>query len=200
MTAALNLTPNHGAWIQVHSGTAFDLLNPTADQIHLDDIAIALARAPRFGGHTRDLYTVAQHSLVVADLLISTGAQPDVILQGLLHDATEAYVVDVPRPLKAMLSEYKAIENRVWAAVADKFCLPVDLDPAVKWADEEALLHEANHLLPGGAQGWGSDPTTLRAPRVLLDRMGEGELRERFTRAVQEYAPIVKDRYIERLR
>lgn len=157
--------PAHDAWIQVHSGQTFDLLNPTPEHVNAADIAVALSRQPRFGGHTTRAYSVAQHSLVVQQLLTVTQAAPHVLLQGLLHDATEAYVVDVPRPLKAMLPNYKEIESRVWEAVAAHFGIPAELDPLVKWADEEALMHEARHLLTGGPQGWGRNPLT---PTPLL--------------------------------
>ncbi|WP_241900029.1 hydrolase [Deinococcus sp. UR1] len=168
MTAPAPTYPNHANWIQVHSGTPFDLVNPDPATINEHDIAIALSRQPRFGGHTTRPYSVAQHSLAVAHLLTVTGQTPTVILQGLLHDATEAYVVDVPRPLKAMLPEYKAIEGRVWSAIAKAFDVPEELDPEVKWADEEALKHEAAFLLPGGPQGWGYVIPDLHPPAIMF--------------------------------
>ncbi|WP_272976002.1 hydrolase [Deinococcus geothermalis] len=177
--------PAHDAWIQLYSGVAFDLLNPDPATIHPQDIAVALSRQPRFGGHTLRPYSVAQHSLVVAHLLQITGHGPAVVLQGLLHDATEAFVVDVPRPLKALLPEYRVIEDRVWRAVAARFDLPAELGPAVKWADEEALLHEAHHLLPGGPNGWGGVPE-LRAPAVLRLTMHEEQARAQFLRRLAE--------------
>ncbi|WP_041221824.1 HD domain-containing protein [Deinococcus geothermalis] len=191
LASNLPVPPAHEAWIQVHSGTAVDLLNPDPASIHPHDIAVALSRQPRFGGHTLRSYSVAQHSLVVAELLEVTGHTSAVVLQGLLHDATEAFVVDVPRPLKALLTEYKVIEGRMWQAVAARFGVPVDLDPAVKWADEEALIHEAHHLLPGGPNGWGGVPE-LRAPSVLRLTMHEDQAQAQFLRKLAELTGAVE--------
>ena len=95
--------PEHGSWLQTASGRAFDLLNPSPADVDFDDISLALSRVPRFGGHTRRPYSVAQHSVLVAELLESAGHPGHVVLQGLLHDATEAYVMDLPRPLKDLV-------------------------------------------------------------------------------------------------
>lgn len=159
--------PAHDAWIQTYSGLAFDLLVPDPDKVVSDDIAAALGKQCRFGGHITRHYSVAQHSVGVAHLLSNLGYGPEVVLQGLLHDATEAYVVDVPRPLKVLLAEYKPIEDRVWLAVAGHFGVPARLDPAVKWCDEQMLLHEAHALLPGGPQAWGSVDPQSEAPAIM---------------------------------
>lgn len=129
-------------WFTTHSGRQFFLLSPTPAAISIEDIAWALSMICRWGGHTKKFYSVAQHSVHVSQLL-----SPELALQGLLHDATEAYVGDVVRPLKVLLSDYDAIEGMVWEAVAAKFGVPVILDPAVKHADLVALATERRDLV-----------------------------------------------------
>ena len=173
--------PEHGSWLQTASGRAFDLLNPSPADVDFDDISLALSRVPRFGGHTRRPYSVAQHSVLVAELLESAGHPGHVVLQGLLHDATEAYVMDLPRPLKDLVPEYKTIENRVWRAVAMYFDLPVHLDPVVKEADALALALEARTLLPCPPAFNVACVEGVVVPPVLWQPMKPCEARRAFT-------------------
>jgi hypothetical protein len=130
------------AWIQTHSGKAFHYDAPTPEMVDIHDIAHALSNLCRFGGHPSRFYSVAEHSHMVSWIVPKKYA-----MQGLLHDATEAFVVDVPRPLKAILLDYQDVEDRVWLTIAHKFGLPVNLHPSVKLADNQALLAERNELL-----------------------------------------------------
>ena len=118
-----------------------DFANMQPEQICLEDIASALARTPRFAGHTRKAYSVAQHSALVAQL-VPSGLRR----QALLHDATEAYMCDLPSPLKQFLPDYRAMEAKLWEVIANKFDVPVKMDQWVKDADQEALRIEAHQL------------------------------------------------------
>lgn len=145
--------------ILTRSGHYFDLADPQPDMVRIEDIAHALAHLCRFTGHTRVLYTVAQHSTHVS------GTCPKhLALQGLLHDATEAYVGDIASPLKAMLPDYQAIEARVWLAIAERFGLPAELDPAIKDADLAMLTAERIYLMPRTPEPWPCEIT--HPPRV----------------------------------
>lgn len=77
----------HTHWIQTYRGQTFDLLDPNPGQIDLEDLSMALSQLNRLGGHTQYPYSVAQHSLLVAQLLFDANQPNIVILQGLLHDA-----------------------------------------------------------------------------------------------------------------
>lgn len=89
---------NH-TWLQTHSGIAFDLLEPRAEDVRLDDIALALSRINRFAGHTHMAgYNVAQHSYLVMDLM-PQHCSPHLKLAALLHDAHEAYTGDITTPV-----------------------------------------------------------------------------------------------------
>lgn len=131
-----------GGWMQTYTGRAYYPADPRVDDVCIDDIAHALANTCRFGGHTSRFYSVAEHSVHV-----SRCVPPRFALQGLLHDAAEAYVVDVPSPLKHMLTNYAEFEARSWRAVALRFGLPKELDASVKAADNAVLLAERDALL-----------------------------------------------------
>lgn len=115
---ALGAGGRRGDWIQMHSGIAFWPMDPRADEVRLEDIAHSLSLLCRFGGHCSRFYSVAEHSVHVARL-----CSPEVALWGLLHDASEAYVVDLPRPIKRQLPEYAEIEGLVQFAIAEHFGL-----------------------------------------------------------------------------
>lgn len=88
-----------GPFIQTVSGRRINPFAPVPELIELDDIAQALANQCRFGGHCRSFYSVAQHSCLLSDLLAAREAEPVGLLSALLHDAPEAYLVDLPHPL-----------------------------------------------------------------------------------------------------
>lgn len=144
------------SWIQTYSGRKFDLVNPTPDMVHFSDIAHALANVCRYTGHCRTFYSVAQHSTLVAAML------PDELkLQGLMHDATEAYVADLSRPLKQLVPAYQDIEARVWRVIAERFGLPAKLDPKVKHADNVLLMAERRELLNKPPEPWAPELEAL---------------------------------------
>jgi hypothetical protein len=140
--------PRH-AGITTHSGFLFDFNEPEEAIFSIADIAHALSHICRFAGHTREFYSVAQHSVLVADQL-----PPHLKLAGLLHDAAEAFLGDVSSPLKAMLPDYRAIEARVEAVVLQQFGLAPTLPPEVKAVDLAVLVTEQRDLMPGRAADW----------------------------------------------
>lgn len=142
-------TPSDFDWsvegtIRVRSGRYVELLDPKPDEIALEDIAHALAYICRFGGHTASFYSVAEHSLFVSAMLHRQFGDPRLTLAGLLHDATEAYLGDMVRPLKRQLPAYKEAEDRMADVIAQHFGIDGALfhHPLVREADEQALVFE----------------------------------------------------------
>lgn len=138
-----------GNWMQTFSGRQFWPLDPRPDEIFIVDIAHALAMACRYGGHCERFYSVAEHSVLVSQVV-----PPEDALAGLLHDASEAYVADVIRPIKPALSGYKEIENRVWLAIAARYGLPAELPASIKLADNAVLLSESVQIMKPHPAPW----------------------------------------------
>ena len=135
--------------ILTHTGKRFDLFEPDADMIDPRDISHSLAHLCRFNGHTHTHYSVAQHSLIVCNLVPQKDQLP-----ALIHDATEAYLGDMTRPLKVLMSEYREIEQRVWHAICDRFNIEPILPESVIRADMIALATERRDLMPKHPGEW----------------------------------------------
>lgn len=150
-------------WLQTFTGRAFHTNPPEPDAVHIVDIAHALSNLCRFGGHVRRFYSVAEHSVHVSYLV-----PPEHALIGLLHDATEAYVVDLPRPIKEQLPTYQDIERRVWHVIAERFGLDPDMPACVKAADNAMLLAERDQLMGPVPIPWTWAAGITPAQRITL--------------------------------
>lgn len=137
-------------WIQTVSGKRVDLPIPKLDQIDITDIAYALSMKCRFNGQCSRYYSVAEHSVRVSEL-----CSPELELAGLLHDANEAYLPDIPRPVKELIPEYKEIENLMEDAINRKYGIILTLEDriAIKKADNIMLATEGRDLM-GNLEGW----------------------------------------------
>ncbi len=135
--------------ILTRHGHTFDFLNPEASPIDIRDIAHALSQINRFGGHTLFPYSVAQHSVIVSYLV-----PPEDALYGLLHDGNEAYVGDIPKPLKVLLPDYHEIEERVWESIRKVFNLPETKPASIKPADLAVLALEKRDVMPSHSADW----------------------------------------------
>lgn len=157
--------PRRGDWMVTASGRQFWPLDPRPEDIDVGDIAHALSNLCRYGGHSSRFYSVAEHSV-----LVSLVVPPEHALVALMHDATEAYVVDVPRPLKRGLGEpYAAIELQVWRAISEALGLPEVLPPVVKYADDAVLMAEKEVLLPKDGPRWSVEAEPADVEVVGLD-------------------------------
>lgn len=133
-----------GDWIKTASGKAFDFLDPDPESIVLVDICYALSHTFRFAGHSNP-YSVASHSIAVGDYLRDNYG-PRLAAWGYLHDAAEAYVGDMPSPIKRHLPNYQRIENLIQFAICEKFMgraePPYSIREIIKNADRRALAAE----------------------------------------------------------
>lgn len=139
-----------GDWMQTASGRAFYPLDPRPEEIHIEDIAAALSKLCRYGGHCKRFYSVAEHCVLMAH------AAPDGFrLSALLHDASEAYLSDVIRPVKRHLTNYEAIEAELERAIARRFCLAFPMPAEVKRLDNAILADERDQAMLAPPCEWG---------------------------------------------
>lgn len=151
--------------ILTKDGSYFNFLKPWESTIDIGSIAHALSHICRFTGHTRQFYSVAQHSYMVSLIV-----PPEFAFEALLHDAAEAYIGDVASPLKHMLHDYKRVEKDVEEAVFQYFGIGLPLNHCVKRADLIMLATEARDLLPKHTSWFaGTDIWPLRETLVPLD-------------------------------
>lgn len=142
----MSLQSRHNSYVLTVTGRRVCLLDPKPCMFTITDIAHALSMIPRFNGNLPQFYSVASHSYLVSKLV-----SPAVRLAALLHDASEAYLCDIPSPLKALLPTYKVIEARFQATIHEAFGLPPHL-PAqwlaeIQRADLQMLAAEKAMLM-----------------------------------------------------
>lgn len=156
---------DRGPWLQTMDGDALYLLTPGPSAIRLSTIAIVLARLCRFGGHTKEFYSVAEHSLRVCYLVSAQTTDPHLHLAALLHDAHEAYsgFGDVCRPAKCIAPQIEHVQADLDAVIAAKYGFTPDLfhHCAVKTADAVLLATEARDLMHPPPRPWGGLPAPL---------------------------------------
>jgi 5'-deoxynucleotidase YfbR-like HD superfamily hydrolase len=143
--------PRRGGWIQTFTGKAFWPLDARADEVDITDIAHALSMLCRYAGHVRKFYSVAQHCV-----LMSEAVAPENALQALLHDATEAYVVDLPTPVKRYMPDYIATEFDLWQVIAEHFGVDPELPDEVHSADARIVIDERAALMGKVFRSWGA--------------------------------------------
>jgi len=165
---------DRGEWMQTWSGGRFYPTDPQPEDIDPVDISHALSLLCRYGGHVDRFYSVAEHCV-----LMSEAVTPEHALVALLHDATEAYVVDVPRPLKRYLSNYKEIEFWTWRAIAARFLVATELPLEVEAADNRIILTERDALMPRVTLPWYQDGRYLPLP-VTIEGWSPAEAEQRY--------------------
>lgn len=147
-----------GDWIQTATGLQFWPIAPSPSDVCVEDIAHALSMLCRFGGHCLRFYSVAEHSV-----LLSRAASAENKLWALLHDASEAYLVDVPRPIKPFLAGYREAEDKIMRAVCAKFDLSIDMPAEVKDLDKRILTDEAQQNMAEPPVQWSTHSTPIGA-------------------------------------
>ncbi len=137
-------------WQMTASGRPFWPLRPRAEDVAIEDIAAHLSNLCRFTGATRSFYSVAEHSVRVAWAVESAGGTPAEVLWALLHDASEAYLHDLPSPLKHQpeMAPYREAERRVQAVICERFGLPLKPPMFVTFYDRVLLRTEQRDLMP----------------------------------------------------
>ncbi len=161
-------------YVSTFSGNRFYPLEPRIDHVAIEDIAHGLAYQCRFNGQTREFYSVAQHSLIVASLV-----PPPLQLAALLHDAAEAYLGDMVKPLKVLLPAFAALEDQVSALIAAAFAIDFSDYAPIKRADLIALATEKRDLMPHSAERW-AYLDDIRALPEPISAMSPGQAKQAF--------------------
>jgi hypothetical protein len=167
--------------MQTYRGGQFHPIQPLPEEVFIEDIAHALSLLCRFGGHCKTFYSVGEHCLRVAAAL-----PPELKLWGLLHDASEAYVIDMPRPLKhsGWMETYREIEGQVQQAICARFGLRWPEPPEVKRIDNLLLNTEARDLMAPLHSEWTHREPSLRQRIIPL---ASPEVEARYLRAFARY-------------
>ena len=132
-------------WTPTYSGGIFHPLDPRPEEVLIGDIAHHLSNNCRFVGAVKTHFSIAQHSVIVSSLVPEQDA-----LWGLLHDASEAYLSDISRPVKRFLAGYEELEERLMRVVATKFGLPWPMPDSIRLADDICVCTEQRDLLKPG--------------------------------------------------
>lgn len=165
-------------WIQTFTGKQFFPLAPRPDDLDIRDIAHSLAMQCRFNGHCTQFYSVAQHSVLVSRIL-----PVDLALWGLLHDAAEAYLSDLPRPVKMQMPSFVQAEEQLLEIIAARYGLQCPMPQPVKEADDILLATELRDLMAPVPHPWRIEARPLaeriepvawnRAESLFLARFAE---------------------------
>jgi len=148
-------------WMETDSGRKFDFADMDQEAIDIGDIATSLSTMCRYNGHVTNFYSVAKHSMLVAILLVNGDPAATMSAVGrrfvrtaLLHDAAEAYVGDMIRPLEQVLPAYTLIKKQVELLVAQRFDTIYPLPPAIKEIDTRLVANEREFYLATDHNVW----------------------------------------------
>ena len=147
--------PAPGPYLQTVSGRFVNPFDPDPAQLDPGDIARALANVCRFGGHCRPFYSVAQHSVIVSELVEARGGDVEDVFAALMHDASEAYLGDMPHPIKhrsPLGAAFREAEAALEAVLRERFAIKADV-PEIKRVDR-ALLATERRSVSGESWDW----------------------------------------------
>jgi len=168
--------------IMMHSGRLFDLANPEASEITVEDIAHGLAHTCRYAGQCDGFFSVAEHSVLVSQIV------PHSKLAALFHDAAEAFIGDMSAPLKQLLPAYREIEKKIERAIFERLGIEWPVPTDVKRADYSVMAAEQQVLMPAGTNEWLGDMSVLPA-NIEIRRLDPARAKALF---LERYAELTK--------
>jgi len=147
-------------FLKTYTGKKVSILNPSEDDISLYDISHALSMQCRYNGHCSSFYSVAEHTVLGTSFMIKHDSSPAQIKAWLLHDATEAYVGDLIRPVKAHLQGFKDIEEVFATVINRKYGVELsdDILETIHYVDNVMVAWEKRDLMKGSKETWGGLP------------------------------------------
>lgn len=185
-------------YIETHTGKKFHFLEPDPSEIDIMDIAWSLSLQCRYNGHVKRFYSVAEHCCHIYDYMfhvMGVGNWPmvdkthgDMLLRtALLHDASEAYLSDIARPIKNMLPDYKKLEANIEKIIATKYQTLFPLPGSVKELDTRILFDERQQLLGSSGNVWAIDNTDLKPLDVIIHGWPPVDAYENFMKRLREH-------------
>jgi uncharacterized protein len=169
-----------GPTIMLRSGALFDFLDPWSSNFTIEDIAHGLSNICRYAGQCRKFYSVAEHSIHVS--YVAQGFE----YPALMHDATEAFLGDITRPLKQLVPEFKRIETGVERAIFSRFGIEWPIPPDVKYADLKVLAAEQAQIMPLGTDRWVRTSNVVPAD-ILVEHWSQEVAKQNFFGAFRVY-------------
>lgn len=173
-----------GGWIQTYTGKHIYPLDSRPEEIDIEDIAHSLSNLCRFNGQCLRFYSVAEHSVLVSRFASNSNK-----LVALMHDASEAYLADIPRPLKKNLSGYVESEEVLMSAIGNKFGFDWPMPDEVKLLDNRILYDEAYQNMAPITKTW-HDP--YEPLGVKLEFWTPTEAKNHFLESFSQYSPSGK--------
>ena len=144
----------YGDWILTSTGRQLWPSDPRAGDFDVGEIAHNLSLVCRFTGSVAVAYPVSSHSVMVQEIIRDCGGSLVEQLQGLMHDAPESIISDIPAPIKRFLPDVVKAEKKIWKAMAEQFGVPEKMSPLVKAADRISLITERRDLMPDSPHAW----------------------------------------------
>ncbi len=158
MTDTTPLYQVEDGWLEMVSGIAFYFGDPTMDMIRPEDIAYSLSRLCRYNGHVRRWYTVAEHTCIMSDwIMTQPWATARDGLTALHHDDAEYIIGDLPRPIKVTMPQFKALEEILDQKMAMRFGTIWPFPGWLKEADSRILMDERAEIMNPSTNIWGTD-------------------------------------------
>lgn len=173
----------HSDWMETHTGLKFWPARPRIEDINALDIAHALALKCRYGGHSKVFYSVAEHCYFLASYARILKLPVEVQFHLLMHDASEAYLPDVPRPIKHFFPDLLLMEKRLDTLVRERFGLGHDLPLQLKEFDSRIIKDERCQVMFKSDNEWQTD--AFRPLGVTLAFFTPAEAETRFLHAYQ---------------
>lgn len=171
-------------WMETHAGKQL-FLPVTEEMLDIEDIAHALSLQCRYAGHTLVFYSVAEHCCLVSDYIWRQTKDKKHALGALLHDASEAYLVDIPKPIKPYLTNYKELEAQIEEVLAAKWGVEYPWTNLTKEADVRILLDERAQLFEWSGHDWELPVTEPLGVRI--DKLSPQEAKAQFLERFHDY-------------
>lgn len=172
-------------YMEVYDGSQFTVGSVEENEYRINTIAHSLSNICRYGGHSKKFYSVAEHSIIMADHVYDTTGDKVLAYEALMHDAAEAYMGDIPRPLKYRLPDYLDTLAKVEKSIAEKFNFPYPTSKSIKELDARMIKTERKQVMRPSGNKWFHD--SLEPLNIRVHFQTPVEAKECFLDAYEFY-------------